>query len=62
MTEPPSDVGALFVAVDVHYLHDSAPAAAVVAGERSFSRVTRTRTAMRLYGRNRIRFRRVLPA
>jgi len=47
MTEPPSDAGALFVAVDVHYLHDSAArAAAVVAGERSFSRVTRTRTAM----------------
>jgi deoxyribonuclease V len=35
------------VAVDVHYLHDSAArAAAVAAGERSFSRVTRTRTAM----------------
>jgi deoxyribonuclease V len=47
MTEPSSDAGALFVAVDVHYLHDSAArAAAVVAGERSFSRVTLTRTVM----------------
>ncbi|MGH3261763.1 MAG: endonuclease V [Trebonia sp.] len=47
MTEPPSDAGALFVAVDVHYLHDSAARAAVVAaGERSFSEVTRTWTAM----------------
>lgn len=47
MTEPPSDAGALFVAVDVHYLHDSAARAAVVAaGERSFSGVTRTWTAM----------------
>jgi deoxyribonuclease V len=47
MTEPRSDAGALFVAVDVHYLPDSAArAVAVAAGERSFSRVTRTRTAM----------------
>jgi len=33
MTEPPSDAGALFVAVAVHYLHDrGARAAAMVAG------------------------------
>lgn len=47
MTEPPSDARALFVAVDVHYLGDSAARAAVVAAaERSFSRVTRTWTAL----------------
>jgi hypothetical protein len=31
MTESPSDIKALFVAVDVHYLHDSAARAAIVA-------------------------------
>ena len=47
MTEPPPNAGALFVAVDVHYLHDSAArAAAVFAGERGLSRITRTRTVM----------------
>jgi deoxyribonuclease V len=47
MTEPPSDAGSLFVAVDVQYLHDGvARAAMVAAGERSFSQATRTRTAM----------------
>lgn len=47
MTEPPSDAEALFVAADVHYLPDSAARAAVVAaGERSFSGVKWTRTAM----------------
>ena len=36
---------ARFVAVDVHYLHGGVARAAIVAaGERSFSRVTRTRT------------------
>ena len=47
MTEPPPDAGALFIAVDVHYpLDGAARAAAVTAGERNFSRVTRMRTAM----------------
>jgi deoxyribonuclease V len=47
MTEPPSDARASFVAVDVHYLDDAvARAALVAADERSFSQVTRTRTAM----------------
>ena len=41
------DTGALFVAVDVHYLHDGvARVAAVTAVERSFSRVTGTRATM----------------
>jgi deoxyribonuclease V len=41
------DTGALFVAVDVHYLHDGAARAAMVAADdRSFSRVTRTRAAL----------------
>jgi deoxyribonuclease V len=47
MIEPPSHAGALFVAVDVHYLPDGVARAAMVgADERSFSRVTQTRTAM----------------
>jgi deoxyribonuclease V len=47
VTESPSDVGTLFFAVDVHYLPDSGARAAVVAaGDRRFSRVTWTETAM----------------
>ncbi len=47
MTQSPSDARALFVAVDVHYLDDAgARAAMVAAGDRRFSVVTRTQTAM----------------
>jgi deoxyribonuclease V len=44
--ESPSGSGALFVAVDVHYLDDGgARAAMVAAGDRRFSLLTRTKTA-----------------
>src|ERR1700761_5929812 len=47
MTEPPPSASAPFVAVDVQYLPPgTARAALVAAGERSFSQVTRTQTAL----------------
>lgn len=47
MTEPPAEARALFVAVDVHYPHDGAARAALIAAdERDFSRVTAARTAI----------------
>jgi deoxyribonuclease V len=46
MTGPPWDASGLFVAVDVHYLDDTAARAALVAAsDPRFSLVTQTRVA-----------------